>query len=283
MALSTDPKSRPSAPRTLDVVPNLGEMIKPGELIDVSGAGSLTHSARRLYNLLVAHAFGPEMAQEGREFEIPLADIKGTHAGNDRLYDSIIALMKTIVIVKLPEGGRRHVALLGSNDIADSTRKPGVLRYTFDPKLMPILRESKVFGVLELRVMAAFSTKYSLALYEAVSRRFRMQRCSEDFDLDEFRDLLGVPDGKLSRLPNLRARAIEPAIAEIQTLAPLFNVAIEDIKRGKRVVGFRLWWSRKSPDEYRAAMAELERPRAGRVARIQGDADPVVVEALIEA
>jgi hypothetical protein len=30
--------------------PNLGEMIKPSELIDLIGAGGLTLSARRLYN-----------------------------------------------------------------------------------------------------------------------------------------------------------------------------------------------------------------------------------------
>jgi hypothetical protein len=92
----TDPKgirtTDPKGIRTLDVVPNLGEMIKPSELIDISGAGPLTLSARRLYNLLVHNAFGPGMAEEGREFEILLADVKGTHAGNDRIEESILAI-----------------------------------------------------------------------------------------------------------------------------------------------------------------------------------------------
>jgi plasmid replication initiation protein len=146
--------------------------------------------------------------------------------------------------------------------------------------LLPILRESQIFGVLELRVMAAFSTKYALAIYEAVSRRVRMERMSERFDLDGMRELLGVPAGKLEKIGNLRAKAIEPAVREINALAP-FSVRIDHVKEGKMIVGFQLWWWRKGGEDYRAAMAELERPRPGRAARISGTAEPVAGEYLI--
>lgn len=273
------PKSSRSL-RTLDIVPNLGEMVKPAELIDVVGAGGLTLAARRLYNLLIANAFGPEMATDGRTFEISLDEVRGTHDSNDRLGESIEALMRTIVVARLPDGTTTRVQLLGGNNLGAPDRRRGRLRYSFPPELVPLLRESRIFGILELRVMAAFSTKYALGLYESTSRRFRMEKAGEDLTIDELREMLGVPAGKLERINNLRAKAILPAIQEINALAP-FSVRIDDIRKGKTVVGFRLWWWRKSADDYRAAMAELERPRHGRTTRIRGRHDQLVDEDLI--
>ncbi len=179
-------------------------MLKPAELIDISGASSLTLSARRLYNMLLSHAFGREMGVEGSEWSIPIKEIRGTHKGNERLEDSILALMKTIVTARLPDGRTRRVALLGGNDMSDPDRAPGALTYSFDKRLVPLLRESSVFGKIELSVMRAFSTKYALALYEAIARRVRLEhKFTEVISIDEFRELLGVSPGKLKTYGNL--------------------------------------------------------------------------------
>ncbi|WP_159199316.1 replication initiation protein, partial [Klebsiella pneumoniae] len=77
---------------------------------------------------------------------------------------------------------------------------------------------------------------------------------------------------KLERANNLRAKAIQPAVQEVNALAP-FSVQIEEQRTGRAVSGFRLYWWRKSADEYRAAMAELERPRTGRGTRIRNRAE----------
>jgi hypothetical protein len=152
--LEDHPKAK-SSYRTIDLKPHHGEMIKPAELIDVSGARNLTLAARRLYNELVAHAFGREMGVVGYEWEIPLSTLRGTHRGNERIEDSIIALMRTIVRARLPDGRTRRVALLGGNDMGDPDRKHGTLTYSFDKRLVPLLRESTVFGKLELAVMVS--------------------------------------------------------------------------------------------------------------------------------
>ena len=103
--------------RTLEVRPHGGEMIKPAELIDIQGATGLSLAARRLYNQLLANAFGPDMGYEGRDFSIPLSELRGTHAGNERISDSIEALMKTVVIVRGLDGRTTRVQLLGGNDM----------------------------------------------------------------------------------------------------------------------------------------------------------------------
>ena len=95
--------------RTLHLVPQDGEMLKPMELIDIDGATGLTLHARRLYNQLIAHAFGPELGQEGREWIIDLADLRGTHNSNEHIAESIVSLMKTVVTVRLADGRTRRV------------------------------------------------------------------------------------------------------------------------------------------------------------------------------
>lgn len=269
--------------RVLDLRPQTGEMIKPRELIELRGATALTLTARRIYNVLVAAAWGLDLGRPGAEFEVPLAELRGSHDSNDRLEDAIEALMRTIVVVRLEDGTTRRVALLGGNDLKDGARRPGVLRYSFDHRLAPILRDSKLFGILEIQVMHALSSKHGLALYEALCRRVRLTSVfCEEVDLDAFREMLGVEAGKLARFADLRRYAIEPAVGEICALAP-FSCRVEPVKQGRRVAAVRLSWWHKSRDDYRAALRELQRPRDGRRARIAGTAETVAEANLLTA
>jgi hypothetical protein len=271
MDASIPPRTKSSL-RTLDLVPDPGEIIKPAELIDISGISHLSLSARRLYNKLVAHAFGPEMGIFGHEWTIPIAELRGTHRSNERLADSIIALMQTVVTVRLANGQTRRVQLLGGNDMYDEERSRGLLTYSFDRRLVELLQNSTVFGKLEIAVMLAFSTKYALALYEAIARRARLRhKFSEELALEEFRDLLGVPSGKLTTYGNLNQYAIKPAVAEINALAT-FGVTVRPVKTGRRMTGVKIAWWMKSYDELRRAFAEVRRHSAGRKARIAGAA-----------
>ena len=239
--------------RTLAMRPLDGEMIKPAELIDIQGATDLSLAARRLYNRLLANVFGPDKGFEGRDFCIPLSELRGTHAGNERISDSIEALIKTVVIVRGIDGRTTRVQLLGGNDMVDSERRHGMLTYSFDKRLAPLLRESVVFAKLELAALQAFGTKYGLALYEALSRRVRLHYVFyEDFEIEAFRNLLGVPQGKLSSFGNLRQKAIEPAVQEVVKLAP-FSCIVEPCERiGRKVIKVRLRWWVKSVDEMKA-------------------------------
>ena len=272
----TGPKSKGSGARTLELKPGFGEIIKPAELIDIRGAAELTLSARRLYNTLLAHAFGPDLAAEGHEFTIEITALKGTHESNDRLQESILALMRTIVTVRKADGSIERVALLGGNNFASPKRDRGTFTYSFDPRLAPLLRDSTVFGKLEVAVMHAFTTKYALALYEALSRRVRLASVfSEVFSLEDFRELLGVPPEKLSTFSNLKLKAITPAVAEINAMAS-FGCVVDPIKTGRKVTAVRVGWWRKDIDELKAAYAEVQRTKVGRKARLGGQTDEIV-------
>ena len=210
------------------------------------------------------------------EWAIDLAELRGSHNSNEHIADSIVSLMKTVVTVRLTDGRTRRVQLLGGNDMGEVDRRHGTLTYSFDPKLVPLLRESSVFGKLELAVMHAFTTKYGLALYEALSRRVRLaSKFFEDFELEAFRELLGVPNGKLTTFSNLKLRAITPAVDEVNALAS-FGCRIEPLKSGRKVGKVRVYWWRKDIDGLKEAYAELHRPKVGRKARISGDTEQVV-------
>ena len=265
--------------RTLDLKPGHGEMLKPAELIDVSGHSQLTLADKRIYNALVANAFGPAMGERGKEFQIRTADLRGTHKGNERLKDSIERLMKTIVRVRLADGQTRRVQLLGANDMYDDERPDGILTYSFDTKLVGLLKNSTVFGKLEVQVMMAFTSSYALSLYEAVARRHRLRfKNSEEMGIEELRDLLGVAEGKLDVWGNLFEKAIKPALREINALAN-FGVGIRPVKTGRKVTGAVLTWWNKNSDELREAWQEVQRPKVGRKARIEGKAEEPVSRA----
>ncbi len=267
-------EDRPKTTRTLDVKVNPGEMVKPSELIDVKGATGLSLHDRRIYNILLDNAFGPNLGIEGQRFEIDVADLRDSHDSNDRLVQSIEALMKTIVTVQRPDGSQDRVQLLGWNNLSDPRRRHGTLKYAIQPELAALLRDSSVFAKLQMQVMRHFTSKYALALYEAMSRRIRMQKIVEEISLDDFREILGVEPGKLDGYGNLNKFAITPALTEVNALAE-FTVTVVPQKQGKRIMSVLLGWGMKDLEGRRAAWEELQRPRIGRRARISGTVEQI--------
>lgn len=251
----TDPISTVS---TLSLKPNGGEMLKPAELIEIDGAEKLTLNARRIYNVLLHNAHGPEMSEPHRQFRIPFSDLKFAHAGNDRLAPAIKSLMKTIVTVRREDGRTTFFPLLGKTSITDHNRERGVLTYQFDPDLIDLLRDSRIFAKLQLDVIHAVSSKYALALYEIVAKRVRLSFVkSETFQLDDFRVMLGVEPGKLATYSNFLKFAITPAFEEVNRLAD-FSVAFEPVKVGRRVEAIRIAWAVKDIEARKQAYAALK-------------------------
>lgn len=265
---------RAVAYRTLEAKPTENSIIKPGELVDLVEMTPLTLNDRRIYNQLLAHAW--DRIQEPGEHVISKRDLRGSHNANDRVGDSIERLMAAIVKVRVMHDGERaveRVQLLGSNTEYESP--DGILRYEFPARLREIIKESTIFARLQKEVMFALSSKYALALYEMVQKRGNMtMKSHEDFEMGEFRELLGVPRGKLPMWGNLHQRALAPAIKEVNALSD-FTVEINPLKSGRKVSGVRLRWVRKEQEEVSGVMAELKRPKVGRKARMEGRVEDV--------
>src|SRR3954454_2794735 len=174
----------------LDIKPRRSEAIKPAELIHVSGHHELTLNARRAITILWhnAHLQG---VTEGRDYTIEIDDLKpDSHKGYEMVEEAIEALMRSILILKLPDGKTRRVQFLGGNDLDDPERPAGVLTYSFDKRLIEVLKDSTIWGKIALPVLMAFTSKYAVSLYENLAQLANLSiKTLEVYTLASFREL----------------------------------------------------------------------------------------------
>lgn len=261
--------------RVVDLTPRHDESNKPQELIQISGHQSLTLNARRCITLLWhnAHIQGID---EGKDYTIEIDDLKtDSHKGYEMVEEAIEALMTTLIVVKTPNGATRRVAFLGGNDLDEPGRPAGVFHYSFDKRLVSILRDSRIWGKIALPVLMALSSKYAVSLYEHISQWTGLSfKSNHTVTLEEFRDILGVETKKYPQFGALNKHIIKPVVLEINALAP-FNIHILPIKNGKRVASIMIGWEIKNHDQMKAASEELSKGKTGRKARITGTAEYV--------
>ena len=259
-----------TTPRVIDLKPRRDQAVKPAELIQITGHQALTLNARRSITILWhnAHMQGIE---QGKDYTIEIDDLKpDDHKGYEMVQDAIISLMQTILIIKLPDGKTRRVQFLGGNDLDDPDRPAGVLNYSFDKRLVEILKDSAIWGKIALPVLMAFSSKYSVSLYENIAQWTGLTRKHfQDMTLQEFRALLGVESGKYPAFGALNKHVIKHVVLEVNALAP-FSVSLLHVKTGKKVTHIRVGWWSKSKEELDAAWREVNRSKIGRKARISG-------------
>jgi hypothetical protein len=262
--------------RVVDLRPRRDHAVKPAELIQITGHQALTLNARRSITILWhnAHMQGVE---EGKDYSIEIDDLKpDDHKGYEMVEEAIIALMRTILTVRLSDGRTRRVQFLGGNDLDDPDRPAGVLNYSFDKRLVEILKDSAIWGKIALPVLMAFTSKYAVSLYENVAQWTGLnKKVAQEFTLDEFRELMGVEEGKYPAFGALNKHVIKPVIMEINALAP-FNVSILPIKAGKKVTRIQVGWWPKTKEEMDEAWREVRRPKVGRKARIAQQAVTVL-------
>ncbi|TCZ51900.1 replication initiation protein [Roseicella aquatilis] len=260
---------------TLDIRPREREAIKPAELIQVSGHHELTLNARRAITILWhnAHRQG---VRDGRDYSIEIDDLKPDgHKGYEMVVEAVEALMRTILTLRLPDGRTRRVQFLGGNDLDDPERPAGVLTYSFDKRLVAVLQDSTIWGKIAIPILMAFSSKYAVSLYENLAQVAHLSHKNfQDYSLDEFRALLGVPPGRYKSFGELNKHVLKPAVAEINAIAP-FGVSVLPVKQGKRVASIKVGWWQKDSEALQAASEELGRSKVGRRARLSGTVEYV--------
>jgi len=269
--------------RTIEQKPNGGDFAKARELIEIRGTGELSLQDRRIVNALYANA-GQRLCDDV-DHVISLAELRGAHKGGERVKQSIRRLMSTVVEVPTKDSkGRpatKMVQILSDSTISDEDDNPtGVVQYSFSRGMRAIIKDSTLWGRVRSSVIFAFTSKYSLALYELIAARINLKHMwKEEFTVDDLRALLGVPDGKLEKIPNLLQKVINPAVLEVNGLAD-FGVRIDPIREGGKVrglvIGFSVAWWRKGEDELKSAFTELNQSKVGRLSRLRGKVASVV-------
>jgi Initiator Replication protein len=263
---------------TINQKPNGDDFAKAREVIEIRGTGNLTLHDRRVMNILYANA-GQKICDDVNHV-IGLSELRGSHKGGERVKDSIIRLMTTVV--QVPVTGRngkaatKRVQVLSDTTTSDDEDDPtGQVLYSFSRGMREIIKDSTLWGRVRTAVVFAFTSKYSLTLYELICARINLDfMWQEDFSLRDFRALMGVPEDKLQRMPDLLRFCIKVAQEEVNGMAD-FKVDIKPIRKGGKlrgnVTGFRVSWWRKNEDELKQAYQEINRSKVGRLARIRGN------------
>jgi plasmid replication initiation protein len=166
--------------------------------------------------------------------------------------------------------------------LSDVEREPDSLddaeiRFEFSPAMRRVIADSTHWAAVSRRAVLSFESRYSLRLYLFLSLRANLRKVSEELSIDDLREMLGVPSHALPRWQDVKRRALDPAMAEINHVAG-FHAAYEPIKRGRRIVGVRLAWGLKDRAELVKAQRELDRPRVGRTARRDGVVETIAQE-----
>ncbi|GAA1876616.1 hypothetical protein GCM10009759_79560 [Kitasatospora saccharophila] len=262
--------------------PDPDAIIAAGELVGmrfVSG-NALSLRAAKLFCLLIQEA-GIAVAED-KQHRIPYAVLNETfHRSRDELAEAIAELHSTIVSVQLvSRQGRAHTK--SGPILSDVEREPDSLdgaeiRFEFSKTMRRVIADSTHWASISRRAVLSFESRYSLRLYLWLSLRANLRKTAEDVSLDDLRDLLGVPAGKLNSWQGLKFRALEPALAEINQLAG-FRAEYMPLKQGRRVAGVRIAWGLKDRAELVKAQKELDRPRVGRKARRAGLVETIAQE-----
>jgi len=251
---------------------------KAGELIEITGAHALGATDRAIVNLLYQHAHDTgRLGEPDAEWEVPLGALRPSrHESNDRVRDCLERLMRVVVQVPLPDAktGEPRIILTPLFEFFDLSAyewKPNAtVRFGVPKKLRPVLVASQRWGRIKAEVVCSMTSKYAMALYELVQLRAGLDRCVEQFSIERFRDLLGVPPGKLTRGPDFERRVIGPALVEVNGLSDM-EVSVELQRKHPRapVTGVVLAWWRKTGEDFRSAMQERNRSKVGRMARLK--------------
>jgi plasmid replication initiation protein len=254
---------------------NMGRIIKPRELVDIIELTPLNRSETILYNQLLAHAWNNIKTQPIHK--VLKASLRGSHESNDRLHEAFDRLMGAWAKIRArdPQTGEMatfRVHLLGANKEED--KNDGYFYYTFPPDLLAVISQSKAWATIKSHIMYALRSKYSIRLYEMVERRIGLVKQYEEFTLEEFRAMLGVPNGKLERFADFNKYCLKPALEETNQLTD-FDVEVMAIKKGRAVEKLQLNWYKKSPAALKRAYDERERSRVGRQSRWHGSVENI--------
>jgi len=215
----------------------------PNDVIITKVEGNYTERDRKLWAFLVAAVW--EDLDTTRIHEIRVAKINAIfeELGGEKtaswIWDSAQRLSRTIVEWECGEDGKRLVGIsnMMNAQTAKNLRLSGWLRFEIPALLGEVIKNPCRFSRLRLHFMIGLSGKYAVTLYMLLESVANLNTPVLDVALPQLRQWLKVPEGKLIEWFDLKRRAIEPALKQINNNpeAAGFTVTMEEIKEGRAV------------------------------------------------
>jgi hypothetical protein len=233
----------------------------------------------KLLYLLCAKA-GGRMADDTRH-EITLAEIRKVKGMRNHDHTSLRELFVELRGAVLTfDNATEQVEVIGGfvDEVRLDYSNPNagnlVVQWWYGRTFRRMAELSDLWAVLDRQTLFALRSKYSILLFQHVASLVNLKHVkSKRFTVEDLRDVMGLPDTTLGRFANFNARALAPALAEINQLSR-FDVAATFHKKGRTVVEVEIHWMPKS--NVADAKRELARPKVGRKARREGAVEQAV-------
>lgn len=269
--------------RVADVIRrrDLDFVSKPGELVESEfETGSLSAAGRKAFALMLRKA-GPEAGEDSKTFTITKKELRGSHKGNERIQPVMDELLRVIVRIRTTtKKGKPAImsqSLLASCVEEISEDGMSVVEFEFSENFKRVIQRSDYYARVNLGVMLALQSRYSLTLYDLGCLIINRQNRFVKMDVEELRRRLGVPEGSFKNFAEFRRDVLAKSKSEIDQLAD-FTVEWEEVRgsgRGRPVEAVKLTFSPKDPVEQEETAKELDRPKVGRRARRDGSVEDV--------
>ena len=215
----------------------------PLPVIIVGITGPYTEHDRKLWAFLLAAVWDELGTKQIHELPVTAVnqvfrDTGGEH-GTAWIWETANRLTRTIIEWRRTEGDKRYkgIASLFNAELSDEARDKGILRFAFPQLLIPILKDPRRFSRLRVHFLLKLSGKYAVTLYELLESVANKKDPILTASVDELRQWLKVPEGKLSRYVDFKRFALEPAIKQINndSSGSGFRVKMQPIKKGRSV------------------------------------------------
>ena len=209
-----------------------GILKKASQIVFARGQGELDLVDRKIFNFLLYRAYQDEKNSSGvhRALVSEMLDFLG-HSSTNRLNESLARLSHLeMTIDYVDEAGVPNSASTHYLSYNMEKSQNGWIQYALDPILLGFLHSPAIFARLSMSHLRQFRSAYSASLYEIMSLYINRHHKTWETSLDEFRSRMRLSEA-YNRFDNMKKRVIEPAVDEINAIAP-FNIDVEYVKGG---------------------------------------------------
>ena len=231
--------------------------------------------ALKLLIEMIHHA-GPDMGDPHKWHELPFAQLRQV-AGVSRLTaeeaDHYLSDLVTYQVgywiydinkkaTRVRRGVVVHdaeITFAGKTE-PEHANAPNVVRWLFGHTFCEVAQSSDFWTSIDRSVVRVLRSRYAIALYQHLCSLAGLKHPSITLTVDELREILGVPPGRLAAFKDLNGQALKPALCEVNAHSR-WIVTSTLIKRQRSVVAVELaWTARAGPEALPAATADSPAP-----------------------
>lgn len=237
--------------------------------------------ALKIMHLMIGRA-GGRMADDTRH-EFRLSEVKKIDGMQNHSRATLIPLLGELsAAVLINDDPVKKVVTIGGLvdetkiDYRDEVSGDLLVTWYFSRTFRNMAAESNHWAILDRQAVFHLGSKYSVLLFQHISSLTNLKHVtSKRFLVSELRSVLGVSEGKMPRFADVNRRALQPAIAEINSDLTRLNLTVSYHKIGRTVSEVEIAW--EVEEDLSKVKAELDRPKTGRKARQNGTAETPAV------